>query len=179
MFQKILACTDLTAMSLDALRASLELAHTNAAALIVLHVVPLPVALRHWWAPMFSDDARVYRELVEHQMAGARRRLDRQLAALGVSASQPTVAVMVKAGAAAAVIAATARDLGADLIVVARGRGGKLGSTSEHVVRLVGRTVLVAPVKSARALSTAVAERAARVASSTPPSADAEAAATH
>jgi nucleotide-binding universal stress UspA family protein len=154
MFKVILACTDLTPLSDDALRDAFQLAKINHASVVALHVVPLPTELRHWSAPLFNEDMKTYREFVARQLASARQALGRQLAALGVPASETAAELTVRSGVPAEVIAATADELGVDLIVIARGRGGKLGSTTEHVVRLAGRTVLVAPARAKAAVAT-------------------------
>ena len=61
----------------------------------------------------------------------------------------------MRVGKPAEVIAAAADELGADLIVVARGRGGRLGPNTERLVRMAGRTVLVAPVRAPAAFAAA------------------------
>jgi nucleotide-binding universal stress UspA family protein len=150
MFRTIVVCTDLTAVSLVALRMAVKLARDNDATLTALHVVPLPPALKHWSAPEFRTDLKLYRELLGRQLEAHVLELRRQVAAAG--AGDLEVTYLVKAGLPAEVIATTADELGADLIVVARGRGGQLGSTTAHTVRLAGRTVLVAPVKEPESL---------------------------
>jgi nucleotide-binding universal stress UspA family protein len=150
MFRNIVVCTDLTSVSLVALRMAVKLACDNGASLTALHVVPLPPAIRHWSAPVFRSDVKVYRELLDRQLEAHNLELRRQLVAAG--AGELEIRCLVRAGLPAEVIATTADELGADLIVVARGRGGQLGSTTAHTVRLAGRTVLVAPAKEPETL---------------------------
>jgi nucleotide-binding universal stress UspA family protein len=150
MFKRILACTDLTMASAPALRCAAGQMEPGQSRLTVLHVVPLPPEIKKWSLPIFAADVKVYRQLLDRQIAAAKAELERQLRS--VVGKTAAVAIRVRSGDAADVIARSADEIGADLIVVARGHGGKLGHTAERVVRLVGRTVLVAPVRNARSL---------------------------
>jgi nucleotide-binding universal stress UspA family protein len=148
MFSKILLATDLENHSMPALRMAAALAAAEDATLFVLHVVELPRALRRWSVPTARREQDAYRSILDRQVQAGGEDLARLVAR--VPRCRGRTRTLVRVGPPADTIADTADELKADLIVVARGRGGRLGATSEKVVRLVGRTVLVAPVKLGR-----------------------------
>lgn len=161
MFKRVLVGTDLQPQSAVALRMGHALARASQADLVVLHVVPMPAELRRWGDDLFKRELQTYRKILDRQAAAARGDLERQVARVIRRGGRPVVS-LVRVGKPADVIAATADEVGADLIVVARGHGGVLGTNSERLVRMAGRTVMVAPVRAPAALATA--ERLAPVA---------------
>lgn len=104
----------------------------------------MAAALRPLSGPTFRADLANYRGLLQRQLEASQQRLEVQAEKAGLHVDD--IRCVVRAGAPATVIAAVAGELDADLIIVGRGSGGKLGSVAEHTVRLVGRLVLVAPV---------------------------------
>ncbi len=142
MFEQILVATDLTPISERAVELAVRLARTEGANLCIVHVVELPKVLKAWQRPGGMVDRQQYRAIVDNQVEAAKVELHHQIR----WASQASRSVLIKVGEPAAEIARAALEVDADLLIVARGRGGRLGSTAERVVRLVGRTVLVAPV---------------------------------
>lgn len=140
----ILVATDLEERS----RGAIELAGTLAASLggrvVALHVVELPLALKRWSAESARADVAMYRRLLANQAAGAQAALEQEVEkVLGDGAR-----AIARIGWIAETVKDVADEVKADLIVVARGRGGRLGRNSERIVRLEGRAVLVAPVKA-------------------------------
>jgi universal stress protein A len=136
MLKRVLVATDFSVNADHALRFALDLARRANAELVLLHVtMPFPAS-----APLAerSDHERL--------TAAARRLLDERV----VLAAPRGVAMraMVKAGLAADVIAATALDEGADVVVV--GTHGRdedaaplIGSVGERIVRIAPCTVIV------------------------------------
>lgn len=149
MFKRILVASDLTEQSTGALKLAWRLAEAAEGTVVVLHVVAMPAALRPWAGPMFRADLASYQTILDRQFEAARQRLESSASKAGVDPEHARFIVL--AGSPASVIAKVADDVNADLIVVGRGTGGKLGPVAEHTVRLVGRTVMVAPVARAGA----------------------------
>ncbi|MEZ4398654.1 MAG: universal stress protein [Kofleriaceae bacterium] len=146
MFRRILVATDLTAQASVALRLARVQAATHGAAIVVAHVLSMPAELRRWGGQLFRDDTKTYDALLERQRGAAEQTLARQVAAAKL-VSPRGVRLVVRTGNPPEVLAALVDEVDADLVIVARGRGGKLGPVAEQLVRLVGRTVMVAPVK--------------------------------
>jgi nucleotide-binding universal stress UspA family protein len=145
MFKKILVATDLTTKSATAMQMALALAASSGATVLVLHAVGLPAELRRWAAPVFRSDLKLYGELLDRQIEAARVTLEKQLGSARRGATE--IRCVVRGGTPAEVVAEVADESSVDLIVVGRGRHGLLGSTAERIVRMAGRTVLVAPVR--------------------------------
>lgn len=139
--------TDLTAQSASALRLAGAIGQNFGAEIVVAHVVPMPGALRRWSHPSFRADLKSYGTVLTNQCTAAERDLERQVSTAGLS-SVRGVRTVVESGRPAPTLARLVEELNADLIIVGRGRGGKLGPVAEQLVRLIGRTVLVAPVRS-------------------------------
>lgn len=137
--KQIVAGVDGSKESLVAARMGLDLAKKYGAQLVLVQVAPPVVAPGE---PPFGgmpglDDAL---------LARARADLESTWKALGQPEGVERLAVI---GAPAETIVATAQARNADVIVVgSHGRGGMarvlLGSVAERVVRLAGRSVLVA-----------------------------------
>jgi len=140
----ILVGTDLTKQSQGALRLGAELASAAGADLIVAHVVELPARLRSWSPAASGSDRGAYRALLAGQIASAEATLPALLRQQLPGVQTQSV---VRPGDAAEVLNEIAEELGADLIVVARGRGGRLGRNAERLARRSGRAVLIAPVE--------------------------------
>ena len=145
-FRHILVASDLTAQSAQALRLADGLASSFGSRIVVAHVLPMAPELRRWSNPEFRDDLRAYDLLLRRQLKAAEKALDRQVGAAGL-ASGRGVKCVARSGDAAPVLAKLVAELDADLVIVARGKGGKLGPVAERLVRIVGRAVLVAPVR--------------------------------
>ncbi len=148
MFKRILIASDLTEQSSTAVSYARQLAVETGASIIALHVVAMPVALRRIGVAAPRSDAESYRALVARQLATSEPVLRAQLEKARVNVARARV--LVRAGLPALVIAEVVDELDIDLIVVGRGRGGRLGPVAEHTVRLVGRTVMVVPVEKKR-----------------------------
>ncbi|MEO8843344.1 MAG: universal stress protein [Kofleriaceae bacterium] len=104
----------------------------------------MPETLRPFPGPSFRADLANYRAVVTRQLSTAERQVRTQLEQAAIRMTDTRI--IVRAGTPAPLVAAIAEEVRADLIVVGRGRDGRLGPVSEHTVRLVGRTVMVAPV---------------------------------
>jgi nucleotide-binding universal stress UspA family protein len=144
MFRKIMIATDLTAKSNNALRLAISLARGLPAELFALHVVPLPTKLKRWPSPPILDN-KSYQLILRSQIVSAEFELTNQIR--GLRWKPESVHLLVKVGDPSTTIATVAKELGIDVIVIARGSGGVLGSVTERIVRLAGQTVLIAPVK--------------------------------
>lgn len=150
MFRRLLVASDLTAQSQTALSLAHRLSIETGAAVSVIHVVEMAAILRPFAGPTFRTDLANYRALLERQIGNARKELQAQAERAGMKGRD--VSYIVRAGLPSAVIVAVVDEIDADLIVIGRGREGRLGPVAEHTVRLVGRSVLVAPVhRKARA----------------------------
>lgn len=147
-FKRILVASDLTEQSIVALEFARSLADDASAALIVLHVVPMPAALKSWAGPEFRRALAHYRDMLDCQTKASQVELETQARAAGLDVERTRL--VVRAGAPATMIATVADTLEADLIIVGRGSGGRLGPVAEHTTQLAGRTVLVAPVNRMR-----------------------------
>ena len=141
----VLVATDLTATSVVAIKVAAEIARATGALLIGAHVLELPASLRRWSAASFPTDLGVYRQLLKNQTDAAKLAVDKQLQTH--AGGYDRVRCVARPGSPAEVLEELADELKADLIVLARGRGGRLGQTCERVVRKAGRAVLVAPVR--------------------------------
>lgn len=148
MFKRILVASDLTDQTVVALKFARRLADDSGAALIVLHVIPMPAALKAWAGPAFRKDLAHYRDMLDRQTEASQAQLETQARAAGLDIERTRF--VVRAGTPGTMIATVADTLEADLIIVGRGSGGRLGPVAEHTVRLAGRTVLVAPVNRMR-----------------------------
>ena len=148
MFKRILVASDLADQSATALSLARQLGVETGAWIIALHVLAMPEALRPLAGPKFLADVAAYRKVLERQVAAAKERLEACIDKSGLN--RTFTRCMVRTGAPASVIANVADELDADLIIVGRGRDGRLGPVAEHTVRLVGRTVMVAPVRRKR-----------------------------
>lgn len=146
MFTRILLATDLTEKSSAAMELALGLAQTHRASLIALCVVGLPRRLQQWAAPVMRADLELYRELLSRQVESARKVLETRMARAR-DRLPAGIRCIVRTGVPASEIAKASDEHRVDLIVVARGRRGALGSTAEQIVSLAGKAVLVAPVK--------------------------------
>lgn len=137
--KQIVAAVDGSKESLAAARLGLDLSRRYGAALVLLQVAPPVVAPGD---PPFGGIPN----LDEALLSRAKGELESTWRALGQPEGVERLAVI---GAPAETICATAQARSADLIVVgSHGRGGMarvlLGSVAERVVRLAGRSVLVA-----------------------------------
>lgn len=146
MFRRVLVASDLSAQSNVALRVARGLAQSFGARLMVAHVVDMPPEIKRWAGTELGDDRRAYDALLARQTQAAAVALDRQITTLGLAGVRGVQAI-VRAGAPAPTLAALVEEVDADLVLVARGRGGALGPVAERLVRLVGRTVMVTPVR--------------------------------
>lgn len=148
MFRKLLVATDLTEQSRTAMTLARDLAVETGAAVIALYVLPMPEAIRPLAGAEFRADLAAYRVVLDRQLADAQDRLEREVKTARLNPLDTRC--MTRPGSPATTIAAVADDLGVDLIVVGRGTDGRLGPVAEHTVRLVGKTVIVAPVQRKR-----------------------------
>lgn len=146
LFNKILVVTDLTSSSDNALRMGIELANLHNSTLTILHVIPDSAGQSSSYS-LSNKDLLLYRSILKRQIEGAQFHLEDQLLNYLGSRKLASPKCLVKAGVPAAVISKVADSSKADLIIIARGRGGVLSTIAEHVIRFVGRTVLVAPTK--------------------------------
>jgi len=131
-FRHVLAATDFSECSSIALDAAIELARRYDAALTLVHVFTLPVYPYMDLVPMAIDIETPARD-------AAREELDKALATTRKQLPSAD-AVLRQAGAVWEQILATAREVGADLIVLGtHGRTGishaLIGSVAERVVR--------------------------------------------
>ncbi|MEO9185165.1 MAG: universal stress protein [Kofleriaceae bacterium] len=164
MFKRILVGYDLSTQSRRALGMASGLARLFGCSLTVVHVLPLPAVLKRWSSPTAKLDLEQYESVLKHQHEAALHELERDVVRL---AATPLLDVhcMVRTGSPPTVLVEVAERINADLVVVGRGKRGVLGPTSERVVRLSGRTVLVTPVSGAygAAIKFGGAEREGRV----------------
>ncbi len=123
------------------LQSALELAAALGARTYVAHAAPLEPLSPRLGAGWAESD--YFRELTQARWAELRRRLERLEVPPG-----PRIESFVRTGAPHWVLASTAREVGADLIVVGasekpHGLGRVLGSTAERVLRRAECPVLV------------------------------------
>jgi Universal stress protein family len=83
--------------------------------------------------------------ILRSQIVSAEFELTNQIR--GLRWKPESVHLLVKVGDPSTTIATVAKELGIDVIVIARGSGSVLGSVTERIVRLARQTVLIAPVK--------------------------------
>lgn len=143
MFDRIVIGTDLTSQSAGAFHTALQIAAPSSR-LLVVHVIDMPPVLSRWESPKLKADIASYRDLLDRQIAAAERALHGQLATLELDVTR--IAIAIRVGHPPTHIAAAADEHRAQVLVVGRGTGGWLGPVAEAVVRLSGRTVVVAPV---------------------------------
>jgi universal stress protein A len=120
--------------SLEALRMARRLAVENQARMVVLHVFP----------KLVEPDLPGYQDLFPKDEGEACRKLEKLA---GAYLPEGSYEAMIKSGDPAQVIISVAREIGADLIVIAtHGRRGLahliMGSVTEKVVREAPCTVL-------------------------------------
>ena len=142
--RRVLVATDFSADASAALRWADELLGLAAGAVVLLHAYQPPPLLT---GPSVGPVA-AGREAGDGYRERAAWRLAQEAEALRVGGRRP--GIEVREGYPADAIVAAARDLDADLVVVAsRGRSGLvhllLGSTAERVVQHAGCPVLVVP----------------------------------
>lgn len=145
MFKRILVGYDLSERSRRALAIASGPARAFRSSLTVVHVLALPPVLKRWSASSEPGDLKSYDALLKRQMSSAQADLESRVARLVVTPLLD-VRCLVRAGIAPNALVDVADRIDADLIVVGRGKQGMLGPTAERVVRLAGRSVLVAPV---------------------------------
>jgi len=143
MFDRLAIATDLTQQSSGAFRIALRMSSPRAR-IVVVHVLDMPPVLTRWANPKLSTDVSNYRSLLQRQVDAARQRLTAQVATAGLELDRTEV--IVRVGNPSTQIAAAADRHRAEAILIGRGAGGRLGPVAESVVRLSGRTVVVAPV---------------------------------
>jgi nucleotide-binding universal stress UspA family protein len=152
-FHKILIASDLSPVSMPALRHGLALGTAGDASVLILHVNEKHHASEHWLVPPFEEDLHLYRVLADREEEASRRMLETQAgeALTGTTGSpqpRPVPETRVRSGRAAETIVAVAEEQGADLIVVGtRGRRGTLGSVAERVAREASCPVLIVPAE--------------------------------
>jgi nucleotide-binding universal stress UspA family protein len=143
-FKKILVPTDFSEPAQEAFKTAVELARHFSAQLLMVHVVPpIPVAYQPLDNPPLAFDITVYLEdLVRISKENLQNYVTKHVPQ-GVPAT-----ISVAAGDPAYEILRLAKELEADLIVIAtHGHGGwrhfLFGSVAEKVVRQADRPVLV------------------------------------
>ena len=143
--RRILIATDFAESAEHALDYATELARTQAAELVLLHVYvelpPYPEVASAQVAAIYEEQRRWVETALEERARRAR--------GAGLLARP-----LVRTGSPAGVIARTAEEEGADMVVVGtHGRSGLdrllLGSVAERVVRLAPCPVLVVKMKDA------------------------------
>ena len=132
---RILFATDLTERSHNAARRALRIASDAGCLLDVLHVVPKSAS---------DEDVHAIRERIRAEICGA---------AAGPDCYGPEVRIHVQSGSPSDTILELARHKQPDLVVLGghgnpRFRDSFLGTTALHVLRQIGRTVLVAQIPS-------------------------------
>jgi nucleotide-binding universal stress UspA family protein len=142
--KKILCPTDFSEPAQEAFNTAVELAQHFSAQLLLVHVVPpMPVPYQPMISPAPAFDITAYlQDLVKASREGLQAYGEKH-----VPQGLPWTA-SVAAGDPAYEIISLAKELAADLIVIAtHGHGGwrhmLFGSVAEKVVRLAGRPVLV------------------------------------
>jgi nucleotide-binding universal stress UspA family protein len=152
-FRRILAPTDLSGMSLSAVRYAVHLAKAQNAPLVILHVPAVPAVL-YPEALVPVDLSAIVREAEE----AAKKKLKHWAGRF----DDVAIKVLVRSGSAHETICKVAKEVDASLIVMAtHGRTGighaLLGSITERVLREAPCPVLVvrptgeAPAKAKRA----------------------------
>ena len=136
-FRRILHPSDFSAASRPAFRKALELAKTNRAELLLVHVLPV--------LPLLPDAyvaASTYNELLRGQRMGAQTQLDR-LVREAKAAGVRTRSFLLDFGVPADRIARLARSRRADVIVM--GTHGRTGLRRALLGSVAARVVAVAP----------------------------------
>ncbi len=148
MFQKILAASDLSEVSISALRMAIQLGEEQGAQVVCLYVTEKAPEKGSWSSEFFEDALNDINAAVEQQNEAAFERLRQQIATVcGVQFD--ALELLIRPGRPAETIVRVAGDVGADLIVVGtHGRRGVLGSVAEAVVRNSQQPVLVLPAKT-------------------------------
>jgi nucleotide-binding universal stress UspA family protein len=162
MWKRILAATDLTAVSRPALETAGRLAKEGDGTLFVLHVDDLPDAAKHWLTPIYQPELADLRRAIDRHGQQVRERLSAEVRAVLGAAKGLAVEPLFRWGRPADTIVSEAARLDAELIVVGA-RGAPLGSVSERVMTLAGRPVLVVPfarIETAPADAATVAQAA-------------------
>ena len=150
MIRKILCATDLTAASEVAVQTALELARELDASVTLLHVVEPAYISRAMFAPFTTADQEFLTGIARREQEAAIRLMTDQVATLNRPGRESVpVVTTVRRGIPSDVISLTAREVGADLLVVGtHGRTGishaLLGSVAERLVRTAPCEVLVA-----------------------------------
>jgi universal stress protein A len=148
-FRKILATTDLSSESLSTVRYAVHLAKAQNASLVVLHVPPLPSTV--YPDALIPIDLTMIAAEIED---AARKQLERWVKRY--AGELPIKAIVRRGIAVQDTVAAVAREVGANLIVMStHGRKGVghvlLGSVTERVLREAPCPVLVVrPVHRAK-----------------------------
>jgi universal stress protein A len=142
-FQRILVATDFAESAERALACAMDLARVHGAELVLLHVyMDLPA-----YPEVTAGQVEAIYEEQRRWVGDALERHARSARAAGLLAR-----ALVRSGAPAAMIAETAADESADLIVVGtNGRSGLdrliVGSVAERVVRIAPCPVLVVKIR--------------------------------
>jgi nucleotide-binding universal stress UspA family protein len=144
-FRRILHPSDFSAASRAALRTAVETAKTNAAELLIVHVLPaLPVV------PDAYIAATTYDTLQRGHRAGGQKQLDR-LVARAKTAGARASGILLDVGVPAQQIARLAKSRRVDLIVM--GTHGRTGLTRALLGSVATRVIAIAscPVLTVRA----------------------------
>lgn len=148
MYRRILVATDLTEGSAPALRTALSLGRELGAHVTAMYVTEPPYEPRRWLMPVMETEAEFFRNIAKREQDAAQRVLEDQVREATIEPTNgATVDTLVRTGTPAELIPATARELGADIIVMGtHGRQGLqlalLGSIAERVVRTAPCPVL-------------------------------------
>ncbi len=139
MYRRILIATDLTDASAPALRAAIELGRQLGVPVTALHVLEPKFEAKPWYVPFSERDQVFFRDIEQREEDAARRILGAKVRELLAPHEEPAQ-VVARPGVPADTIVATAKELGADLIVVGtHGRRGfqhvMMGSVAERVAR--------------------------------------------
>jgi nucleotide-binding universal stress UspA family protein len=149
--KKILCPTDFSDPSIEAMGVACELAVNFSAELIVIHVVtPIPVMSTQHMSPTSFNVAEYQEEMKKSSTQHLRELVEKRVP------KAVSVRTLVVSGDPAEQIVNTAKNEGADLVVIATlGQTGMkrlvFGSVAEKVVRLAGQPVLTIRRKEAKA----------------------------
>lgn len=151
MYRSILIATDLLPTSLQALRAGLVLAQSQAAKVAVVYAIEVWMVERKWFARVSNEDIAFHRAFLAREEEAASREMHAQIeTARSELRLELPFDTLVRHGRAAEEIATVAAQRGCDLIVIGtRARPNSLGSVAEQVVRIARRSVLVVPTEPA------------------------------
>ena len=144
-FHRILIATDLEEASRGALERALAIGAGGS--VVVLHVLTRTHEEGHWRSTLFAEDLVRYHGLLQEEEVDARNRLRAQIADVSRGAFRGNdPEIIVRGGRPAETIAAVAREVGADLVVVGtHGRQGTISSVAERVARSASGPVLIVP----------------------------------